>query len=429
MTSSPSSGGRFGNLEGISQSEVEGVSMEARLRNEGKQKEIMKNAESVEGASGQKAVDWRSLFSASTDQTLRFYPPQRLKDKVIVAPPKEVIEEGEAQWKNTVVAQFIGRPLNFSLFQKLVNVLWGADGKVVIRSVGVNLFIIQFPNATTRDKVLEEGPWHIQNKPLVIRKWEPGLASLEFNMARLPLWIHLRNVPLELFNQNGLSYIASAIGTPLYMDKITASQQRLAFAKICVEVEASKDIPRSIEVEMKEGSVVSVFVDVPWYPQRCLQCETYGHGDKFCPKKKGVVPAKVWVPKQGAKKLGSNKETVQVQEANDGGTQEPGTQEVIIDKRKEVEVHSHEKTVGTPSPGLANRFAALEEGTKKAKVGDYEVIDKELLGPKKARVAAAGVAELMKTRKSKRQGLVDRGKKQVKMGSGASKGNSSTPSQ
>ena len=53
----------------------------------------MKNAESVEGASGQKAVDWRSLFSASTDQTLRFYPPQRLKDKVIVAPPKEVIEE------------------------------------------------------------------------------------------------------------------------------------------------------------------------------------------------------------------------------------------------------------------------------------------------------------------------------------------------
>ena len=170
MTSSLSSGGRFGNLEGISQSEVEGVSMEARPRNEGKQKEIMKNAESVEGASGQKAADWRSLFSASTDQTLRFYPPQRLKDKVIVATPKEVIEEGEAQWKNTVVAQFIGRPPNFSLFQKLVNVLWGADGKVVIRSVGVNLFIIQFSNATTRDKVLEEGPWHIQNKPLVIRK-------------------------------------------------------------------------------------------------------------------------------------------------------------------------------------------------------------------------------------------------------------------
>ena len=36
MTSSPSSGGRFGNLEGISPSEVEGVSMEARPRNEGK---------------------------------------------------------------------------------------------------------------------------------------------------------------------------------------------------------------------------------------------------------------------------------------------------------------------------------------------------------------------------------------------------------
>ena len=99
------------------------------------------------------------------------------------------------------------------------------------------------PNAATRDKVLKEGPWHIQNQPLILRRWEPRLADLEFNMAKLLLWIHLHKVPLELFTQKGLSYIASGIGSLMYMDKITASQQRLSFAKICVEVEASILIP------------------------------------------------------------------------------------------------------------------------------------------------------------------------------------------
>ena len=87
----------------------------------------------------------------------------------------------------------------------------------------INLFIIQFPNCATRDRVLENGPWHIQNKPLIVRKWEPSMRSLEFNMARLPIWLHLSNIPLELFTQRGISYIASAVRNPLYMDRITAN--------------------------------------------------------------------------------------------------------------------------------------------------------------------------------------------------------------
>ena len=64
--------------------------------------------------------------------------------------------------------------------------------------------------------VLEAKPWHIQNKKLIIRKWELGLSSLEFNMAKLSIWIQLGNIPLKLFMQRGISYIASVLGNPLY---------------------------------------------------------------------------------------------------------------------------------------------------------------------------------------------------------------------
>ncbi|MBA0725908.1 hypothetical protein Golax_001769 [Gossypium laxum] len=65
-------------------------------------------------------------------------------------------------------------------------------------------------------------------------------------MDRLPVWIHLKHVPLELFTGGGLSYIASALGNPLYMDGITASKQRLPYAKVCVELSVDQVLPRFV---------------------------------------------------------------------------------------------------------------------------------------------------------------------------------------
>ncbi|XVE69098.1 hypothetical protein DITRI_Ditri09bG0123200 [Diplodiscus trichospermus] len=145
------------------------------------------------------ATDWRNLFSAAADQALKCFPPNLVNGKALIAPPREIFEEGEHYWKNAIVAQFVGKIPNFGAFQKMVNILWGESGTMDIRPAGINLFIVQFPNPEMRDKVLELGPWHLQNKPIIIGKWEPGLRTLEFNMAKLPIWLQLSNIPLELF--------------------------------------------------------------------------------------------------------------------------------------------------------------------------------------------------------------------------------------
>ena len=106
----------------------------------------------------------------------------------------------------------------------MAKALLGVEGDVVVKPVGSNTFIIQLPNALSRDRVLEGGPCNIQNIPLIVRKWEPDMESLDFNMKKLPIRIHLRNVPLELFTKNGLSYLASTVGNPLYMDRITVNK-------------------------------------------------------------------------------------------------------------------------------------------------------------------------------------------------------------
>ena len=83
------------------------------------------------------------------------------------------------------------------------------------------------------------------------------------------------------------------------MDRMTANQQRMAYAKICVEIEASLEIPRFIEVELRNGSIATITVDIPLLPQKCSHCCIFSHTDKSSPRKPTEV--KVWVPKQPLK--------------------------------------------------------------------------------------------------------------------------------
>ncbi|XVF63676.1 hypothetical protein PTKIN_Ptkin09bG0105500 [Pterospermum kingtungense] len=122
-------------------------------------------------------------------RSLRFFPPILEEGEELAEPSAAVIEVGEARWKDAVVVKVLGKISNFSYFCK--------------------------------------------NRPLLIRKWEPGMKSLNLNLNKVPIWVNLWNVPLELFSQQGLSYIASVLGVPLYMDRFTAEQERLAFAKVC----------------------------------------------------------------------------------------------------------------------------------------------------------------------------------------------------
>ncbi|KAK8702479.1 hypothetical protein V6N13_020833 [Hibiscus sabdariffa] len=189
-------------------------------------------------------MNWRQLFTASKNHSFQFFPPTVNDGEVAIKPHAEVFEAGVRVWQNTLVSQFLGKPPNLNTLRRLINVIWGKYGE------------------------------------------------LEVNSA---VWVHLRSMPLELFTSVGLSYRTSALGVPLYMDSITTNRQRLAYAKVCVEMSAGVCVPKVIPVYLKDGSVALVGVEVPWLPPRCSHCCIFGHAENLC--KVGHEPSKVWIPK------------------------------------------------------------------------------------------------------------------------------------
>ncbi|KAL4323927.1 hypothetical protein GQ457_11G029880 [Hibiscus cannabinus] len=144
--------------------------------------------------------------------------------------------------------------------------------------------MINFPSQRVRDWVLESGPWHIQQRVIVLRKWVPRLKFDVLRLDATPIWVKLWHIPLELYSQQGLGYIASAIGKPLYSARATVLKKQLDYAKVCVEIDAKDDLPGSVMVELDDGYTEDVAVELVWSSPSCKHCTIFGHSDYKCSK-------------------------------------------------------------------------------------------------------------------------------------------------
>lgn len=231
-------------------------------------------------------VSWKDILAPSEDLSVPHFPwigecsDLRPRVEFLV----DVHDKGLSEWENALVAQFLGKIPNFAAFQKAINLMWGDD--IDLRPAGRNLFIIQFSDAATRDRILEKGPWQIKGQSLIVRKWAADMENLEMYLKKLPVWVELKGIPLELFTRRGIGYISSVLGVPLYMDRFTAEKKRLEYARVCIEIDVEKEVPRFIEVVRKNGGLAEVEVVIPWMPVKCAECKVFGHSSKFVPKSK-----------------------------------------------------------------------------------------------------------------------------------------------
>ena len=53
--------------------------------------------------------------------------------------------------------------------------------------------------------------------PLSVWEWMLGSSREKIEPNKVPLWIGLRNVLVEVWNVEGLSYLASGIGKLIYV--------------------------------------------------------------------------------------------------------------------------------------------------------------------------------------------------------------------
>ncbi|GJT33491.1 copia protein [Tanacetum coccineum] len=212
------------------------------------------------------------------------------------------------------------------------------------------IFSFQFSSMDGLNAMLDIGSWFIQNNPLILKKWHPDenllkeniwgeydsedeVASVDNDMARsmaservgfgtqslLEQWrdsyvmvtmmmtnmmmictkfVKLYGVPVTAFGEDGLSTIATKLGTPLMLDSYTSdmcmqSWGRSSYTRAMIELRADVELKDNIVVAMpkikKDGHYIcNVRVEYEWKPPRCASCKVFGHSHEECPKNTSV---------------------------------------------------------------------------------------------------------------------------------------------
>ncbi|KAL2225604.1 UNVERIFIED_CONTAM: hypothetical protein Sindi_2948700, partial [Sesamum indicum] len=233
-------------------------------------------------------------FNNTSRKTLSSIAPTVQNGEIVVRPSLDTVRDGSKRWKTTAVGYFLGKKPYYHHLKKYAHSVWPALKEVTATANG--FFFFQFKTLIDMEDVIEGGPWLLQGQPIVLQKWEPGMAMRKLQHKHVPIWIKLRHLPMEYWTTDGLCMVASGVGKPLYPDAITRACTRLDFARVCVMIDVAQTLRNHIifMTPDENGGETACKVDVEyeWLPPKCINCMTLGHMTKYCPLNKTHKPSK-----------------------------------------------------------------------------------------------------------------------------------------
>lgn len=213
--------------------------------------------------------------------------------------------------------------------------------------------IFKFLSESDRTNVVNGGPYRIYNRPLLIRDMPKEFTFGDDLLFKVPIWIQFPNLPIDYWTDEGLSKIGSMIGNPLASDSLTRSRDHLAYARILVEIDVSKDLkslPDSLPLVTTDGKDFDQKVCYELIPYFCDHCKVVGHDTKHC----SLIPAKNETETAPEAKM----------EAENGGNESPevgGSMETVTGTQGPWEIVRRKRAPVTAAAG-AGEFLIGEGG-------------------------------------------------------------------
>lgn len=198
--------------------------------------------------------------------------------------PEDVFKDSSPLWEDFLIGRFMAAAPHIAKVHAIVNKIWAqSDRSQMIDVYEINSTSMKFKisNPDARARILRRGMWNLAGIPVVMAKWKPFEEDEKAEETSIPLWVHMKNVPRDMFSWKGLSFVASPTGVPDRLHPETAQCLNLKVAKIFVKTDLTKELPKSLVFNF-HGKATKVEYFYPWLPSKCANCQKWGHLAKSC---------------------------------------------------------------------------------------------------------------------------------------------------
>ncbi|CAH9089753.1 unnamed protein product [Cuscuta europaea] len=224
---------------------------------------------------------WNALFKDNRDPRcgikLRYIPPKGdtldFGDRVLPS----MVE----MWGFCLVGHFAGNFPGLKAVHDL-KAKWGV--KCLVRSHKKGWLIFKFQSEEERSKVLQGGPYTVFGKLLMLKVLSENFSFEDEEFLKVSIWVKFHDLPLQLWNDEAMSEVASMVGVPITTDKITQERINNDYARVLIEVDISKPPPLSFPIWLPSQKVIKQSVVYETFPSYCFLCKEFGHHPFICKK-------------------------------------------------------------------------------------------------------------------------------------------------
>ncbi|GJX68843.1 RNA-directed DNA polymerase, eukaryota, reverse transcriptase zinc-binding domain protein [Tanacetum coccineum] len=157
----------------------------------------------------------------------------------------------------------VGKRMAFPVVEYYARNNWVKHGLKRILMNAKGFFFFKFDTRAGLEAVLEGVLWMIRNSLIILNKWSMKTSLHKEELTRISIWVKLHDVPIQVFEEDDISLIATYIGNPIMLDSYTS-------------------IP---DLDGPSYTKETIRVEYEWKPPRCPTCNIFGHTVETCPKK------------------------------------------------------------------------------------------------------------------------------------------------
>ncbi|VFQ73495.1 unnamed protein product [Cuscuta campestris] len=196
----------------------------------------------------------------------------------LVSFSKEEVEALSNRFKFALIGRFRRRPPIAVVKNFLIRL--GLIGGFTVGELNSNSILINFEQDEDYQRFFLRKSWTLGKDIMVVTKWSPNLRPDE-DSPIVPVWVTIPNLPIHLHDQKALFCITSKLGKPLKVDNATLNFSRPKAARVCIEIDVSKNRHQKIHVKhIDDDLFFQVLYEDP--PSFCDSCQRLGHNATIC---------------------------------------------------------------------------------------------------------------------------------------------------
>ncbi|XP_010484850.2 PREDICTED: uncharacterized protein At4g02000-like [Camelina sativa] len=159
--------------------------------------------------------------------------------------------------------------------------LWRLNNRVRGVALSQERFQFIFKSLDDLDEILKTGVWTHDDWCVFMEKWieKPQDDYLMF----LPLWIRLRNIPINYYTKEKIQEVAECLGKVLKIEFDSEKSQAQVYVRVQVLFDVRKPLRNSKAIQLPSGEIVSISFDYERVRKRCFLCQRLTHEKTLCP--------------------------------------------------------------------------------------------------------------------------------------------------